>query len=62
MFSVRRIDGKPLTKKESGINRECRKRRFKTLELALDFLQTLPTQNFYDGMYCLDMHLGKVVK
>lgn len=62
MITIRRTDKKNLTAEESGIGRECKKRTFKTLELALDFLQTLPTQNFYDGMYCLDMHLGKVVK
>lgn len=62
MISVGRIDGKLLTKEESGIGRECKKRKFKTLELALRFLQTLPEQDLYNGMYYLDMHLGKVVK
>jgi len=62
MITVRRIDKKNFTAEESGIGRECGKRRFKTLELALDFLQTLPKQNLYDGMYYLHMHLGTVVK
>ncbi len=62
MIAVGRVDGKPLTTKESGINRECKKRRFKTLELAFNFLETLPEQDLYNGMYYLDMHLHTIVK
>lgn len=62
MITIRRTDKKNLSAEESGLNRECKKRKFKTLELALDFLQTLPEQDLCNGMYYLDMHLDKVVK
>lgn len=54
MIVVGRTDGKLLTKKESGINRECKKRRFRTLELAFHFMETLPEQDLKNGLYYLE--------
>jgi len=62
MITVGRVNGKPLTTKESGINRERKKRRFKTPELDLNFLETPPEQDSYGWMYYLDRDMYTVVK
>ena len=53
MITIRRTDRKNLTAEESGIGRECKNRKFKTINKAISFVRTLPEEGLYKGVYCM---------